>query len=207
MSKLYWILFVACAVMASSCNLGNEEYNDTESHLKDYASTLIYVSAEIPVLWMSKQIDIDKTPIFELGKEWHWKTKSNGYAFYDIEALNITANCVADTTWNVSVSTLPENSLSNLNASMKVSFSTVSSGYRIWTIDISGSTEETTGYSSSFRTLEAFKLDVKWSPFKDMYTVTPFGTVRTEFFSDGINIESFTTIYGDGDSYDFLYER
>lgn len=203
MRRIQYLLMVLAVAAVASCKVEDADINRAESYLNSYSRTLRYNAVELPVLRISIMLDTMNEPFFEEGRTFETAIKSEGYEGNTMSDLTFTYK--SDTTWTFTLAAVKERAgLENLRAVGTVSFSTVRKGVRKWSMEVSGSTSEDTGYSSEFMTQKPLAFMLHNNDFEGRYECRKDGLFVARYFFNG---KLFTDIRldwnGEKDSYEY----
>lgn len=149
MNKLHIIVAALAGMIAvTSCEVDTSEWNSTPWSLESYSIGLRCLSAEFPAVKMSEMLDFGTESMFGPGEH---KTKMVLEQYGGNTEAELVTKYVADTTWAFTVTSGADGIFENMNAKGTISFHTLRKGVRDWQVEVSGTTKESTGYSSSYK--------------------------------------------------------
>lgn len=201
-NKLVNMLCVCAALLStSSCDVsGGRDWNPVPSYIETYSHSLRRAVLELPVTEISRMLDYTEEPLFD--KDIEFRTALHIANYYGESDIDMTFSYLGDTVWTVRVYSGPDAELENLEASGTFSFSTVKKDVREWAVSMSGTTEEDTGYSSSFSS-DGVKFFLHRNDFKKLYECKLNGDFKTLFLQDGKQKTAFNLSYHENEIDEF----
>lgn len=184
MRRIQYLLMVLAVAAVASCKVEDADSNRAESYLNSYSRILRYNAVELPVLRISRMLDTMDDPFFEEGRSFETTIMSRSYEGNTMSDMTFTYK--SDTTWTFTLAAVKERAgLENLCAEGTVSFSTVQKGVRKWSMEVSGSTSEATGYSSEFMTQKPLVFILHNNDFEGRYECRKDGLFVARYFFNG----------------------
>lgn len=194
---------VLSVAAVASCKVEDADSNRAESYLNSYSRTLRYNAVELPVLRISRMLDTMDEPFFEEGRNFETTIMSRSYEGNTMSDMTFTYK--SDTTWTFTLAAVKERAgLENFRAAGTVSFSTLQKGVRKWSMEVSGSTSEDTGYSSEFMTQKPLVFILHNNDFEGRYECRKDGLFVARYFFNGkLFTDSRLGWNGEKDSYEY----
>ena len=93
-----------------------------------------------------------------------------------------------------------------MNAKGTISFHTLRKGVRDWQVEVSGTTKESTGYSSSYKSPVQMVYRIHNNDYKRKYEVDPSGEFETVFYRDGVRFFVKSITYGNNETTEYHYD-
>lgn len=184
MRRIQYLLMVLAVAAVASCKVEDADSNRAESYLNSYSRILRYNAVELPVLRISRMLDTMDEPFFDEGRSFETTIMSRSYEGNTMSDMTFTYK--SDTTWTFTLAAVKERAgLENLRADGTVSFSTVQKGVRKWSMEVSGSTSESTGYSSEFMTQKPLVFILHNNDFEGRYECRKDGLFVARYFFNG----------------------
>lgn len=204
MNKLHIIVAALAGMIAvTSCVVDSSEWNSTPWSLESYSMGLRCLSAEFPAIKMSKMLDFGTESMFGPGEH---KTKMVLEQYGGNTEAELVTKYVADTTWSFTVTSGADGIFENMNAKGTISFRTLRKGVRDWQVEVSGTTKESTGYSSSYKVPVQMVYRIHNNDYKRKYEVDLSGEFETVFYRDGARFFVKSITYGKNETTEYHYD-
>ena len=204
MNKSHIIVAALAGMIAvTSCVVDSSEWNSTPWSLESYSIGLRCLSAEFPAVKMSEMLDFGTESMFGPGEH---KTKMVLEQYGGKTEAELVTKYVADTTWSFTVTSGADGIFENMNAKGTISFRTLRKGVRDWQVEVSGTTKESTGYSSSYKSPVQMVYRIHNNDYKRKYEVDLSGEFETVFYRDGARFFVKSITYGNNETTEYHYD-
>lgn len=204
MNKSHIIIAALAGMIAvTSCVVDSSEWNSTPWSLESYSIGLRCLSAEFPAVKMSEMLDFGTESMFGPGEH---KTKMVLEQYGGKTEAELVTKYVADTTWSFTVTSGADGVFENMNAKGTISFHTLRKGVRDWQVEVSGTTTESTGYSSSYKSPAQMIYRIHNNDYKRKYEVDLSGEFETVFYRDGSRFFVKSITYGNNETTEYHYD-
>lgn len=204
MNKSHIIIAALAGMIAvTSCVVDSSEWNSTPWSLESYSIGLRCLSAEFPAVKMSEMLDFGTESMFGPGEH---KTKMVLEQYGGNTEAELVTKYVADTTWSFTVTSGADGIFENMNAKGTISFHTLRKGVRDWQVEVSGTTKESTGYSSSYKSPVRMVYRIHNNDYKRKYEVDLSGEFETVFYRDGARFFVKSITYGNNETTEYHYD-